>query len=150
MQRRELLKLIAAAPLAGAAGQLIAAPSAEGAKLLVVFLRGAYDCTSLLVPTAGDFYYASRPNIAIARPGQPNGALPLDSNWGLHPALAQSVMPLFQQKQASFIAFAAPTTSRAATSKRRTPSSSARRSTSGATTARVFSTDWLACSAAAR
>ncbi|MDQ0039696.1 DUF1501 domain-containing protein [Variovorax boronicumulans] len=106
MQRRELLKLIAAAPLAGAAGQLIAAPSAEGAKLLVVFLRGAYDCTSLLVPTASDFYYASRPNIAIARPGQPNGALPLDGNWGLHPALAQSVMPLFQQKQASFIAFA--------------------------------------------
>jgi len=106
MQRRELLKLIAAAPLAGAAGRLIAAPAAEGARLLVVFLRGAYDCTSLLVPTASDFYYASRPNIAIARPGQPGGALPLDGNWGLHPALAQSVMPLFKQKQASFIAFA--------------------------------------------
>lgn len=106
MQRRELLQLMAAAPLAGAAGQLMAAPAAEGAKLLVVFLRGAYDCTSLLVPTASDFYYASRPNIAIARAGQPNGALPLDSNWGLHPALAPSVMPLFQQKQASFIAFA--------------------------------------------
>jgi uncharacterized protein (DUF1501 family) len=106
MERRELLKLMAAVPFAGAAGQLMAAPAAEGAKLLVVFLRGAYDCTSLLVPTASDFYYASRPNIAIARPGQPNGALPLDSNWGLHPALAPSVMPLFQQKQASFIAFA--------------------------------------------
>jgi len=106
MQRRELLKRMAAAPLAGAAGQLMAAPAAEGAKLLVVFLRGAYDCTSLLVPTASDFYYASRPSIAIARPGQPNGALPLDGTWGLHPALAPSVMPLFQQKQASFIAFA--------------------------------------------
>jgi uncharacterized protein (DUF1501 family) len=106
MQRRDLLKLMAAAPFAGAAGRLMAAPAAEGAKLLVVFLRGAYDCNSLLVPISSDFYYASRPNIAIARPGAANGALPLDSDWGLHPALAQSVMPLFQQKQAAFIAFA--------------------------------------------
>lgn len=106
MQRREILKLAAAAPFASAAAKVMAAPSAEGAKLLVVFLRGAYDCSNLLVPTSSDFYYASRPNIAIARPGTPNGALPLDGNWGLHPALAQSVMPMFQQKQASFIAFA--------------------------------------------
>ena len=106
MQRRELLKLLAGAPLAGAAGRLVAAPAAEGTKLLVVFLRGAYDCSNLLVPTGSDFYYASRPNIAIARPGMPNGALPLDADWGLHPALAQSVMPMFEQKQASFIAFA--------------------------------------------
>lgn len=106
MQRRELLKLMAAVPFAGAAGRLMAAPATEGVKLLVVFLRGAYDCSNLLVPTSSDFYYASRPNIAIARPGTPDGALPLDGNWGLHPALAQSVMPMFQQKQASFIAFA--------------------------------------------
>lgn len=106
MQRRELLKLMATVPFAGAAGRLMAAPATEGVKLLVVFLRGAYDCSNLLVPTSSDFYYASRPNIAIARPGTPDGALPLDGNWGLHPALAQSVMPMFQQKQASFIAFA--------------------------------------------
>ena len=106
MQRRELLKLAAAVPFAGTAASVMAAPSAEGTKLLVVFLRGAYDCSNLLVPTSSDFYYASRPNIAIARPGSPNGALPLDADWSLHPALAQSVMPMFQQKQASFIAFA--------------------------------------------
>jgi len=106
MQRRELLRFAAAAPLAGAAARLIAAPATEGAKLLVVFLRGAYDSTSLLVPTSSDFYYASRPGIAIGRPGASGGALPLDADWGLHPALAQSVMPLFQQKQAAFIAFA--------------------------------------------
>jgi uncharacterized protein (DUF1501 family) len=106
MQRRDLLKLLTAAPLAAAAGQLIAAPSAEGAKLLVVFLRGAYDCANLLVPTASDFYRSARPNIAIARPGQPGGALPLDAAWGLHPALASSVLPLFQERQAAFIPFA--------------------------------------------
>ena len=107
MQRRHLLQLIAATPFAGAAARVAAAPGAQGTKLLVVFLRGAYDCTSLLVPTGNaDFYYASRPNIAIPRPGTPDGALPLDADWGLHPALAQSVLPLFQQKQAAFIAFA--------------------------------------------
>ncbi|VTU25952.1 DUF1501 domain-containing protein [Variovorax sp. PBL-E5] len=106
MQRRDLVRLLAAAPLAGAAGQLIAAPAAGHARLLVVFLRGAYDCASLLVPVASDFYRASRPNIAIARPGEPGGALPIDAAWGLHPVLASSVMPLFESKQAAFIAFA--------------------------------------------
>ncbi|MDM0113649.1 DUF1501 domain-containing protein [Variovorax sp. J22R133] len=106
MQRRELLKYLAAAPLGGAAGRLIAAPAASDAKLLVVFLRGAYDCANVLVPVSSDFYYSARPNIAIARPGQPSGALPLDSQWGLHPALASSVHPLFQKKEAAFIAFA--------------------------------------------
>jgi uncharacterized protein (DUF1501 family) len=106
MQRRELLRAAAVAPLTGIAGRLIAAPAAEGAKLLVVFLRGAYDSTSLLVPTSSDFYYASRPSIAIGRPGTPGGAMSLDTDWGLHPVLAQSLMPLFRQKQAAFVAFA--------------------------------------------
>lgn len=84
----------------------MAAPAAGGAKLLVVFLRGAYDAANLLVPVDSDFYYASRQSIAVPRPGQPNGALVLESGWGLHPALAASVMPLFQKKQAAFIPFA--------------------------------------------
>jgi uncharacterized protein (DUF1501 family) len=109
MQRRELLKMLAAAPLAGSVGRLMAAPAAEDAKLLVVFLRGAYDCANLLVPISGaasEFYRASRPGIAVPMPGEANGALPLNADWGLHPALASSVMPLFQQKQATFIPFA--------------------------------------------
>ena len=110
MQRRDLLKLFAAAPIAGAVSgvgaQVVAAPAAGGAKLLVVFLRGAYDAANLLVPVDSDFYYASRQSIAVPRPGQPNGALALESGWGLHPALAASVMPLFQKKQAAFIPFA--------------------------------------------
>ncbi|MDB5730145.1 MAG: hypothetical protein JWQ03_40 [Variovorax sp.] len=106
MQRRDLLRTLAAAPLAGAAGRLLAAPAAQGAKLLVVFLRGAYDGASLLVPHASPFYYEARPRIAIARPGEPNGALPLDARWGLHPALAASVMPLYAKGQAAFLPFA--------------------------------------------
>jgi uncharacterized protein (DUF1501 family) len=106
MQRRDLLKLLAAASASGPAARLMAAPAAGGTKLLVVFLRGAYDCANVLVPVSSDFYYASRPNIAIARPGQPNGAVVVDADWGLHPALSASVIPLFQKKQAAFVAFA--------------------------------------------
>lgn len=106
MQRRDLLKLLAAASASGPAGRLMAAPAAGGTKLLVVFLRGAYDCANVLVPVSSDFYYGSRPNIAIPRPGQPSGAVVVDADWGLHPALSASVMPLFQKKQAAFVAFA--------------------------------------------
>lgn len=106
MKRRELIKRIATLPLFGVTSSLVAAPAARGAKLLFVFLRGAYDCSSLLVPTSSDFYYASRPGIAIGRPGTPDGALQIDANWGLHPVLAQSMLPLFLRKQATFIAFA--------------------------------------------
>ena len=111
MDRRDLLKLLAAAPIAagavsGVGAQATTAPAAAGAKLLVVFLRGAYDAANLLVPVDSEFYYASRPSIAVPRPGQPNGALALAGGWGLHPALASSVMPLFEKRQAAFVPFA--------------------------------------------
>ena len=106
MQRRRLMKALAAAPLTGMAGQLLAAPAARGSKLLVVFLRGGYDSANLLVPYASPFYYEARPRIAVARPGEIQGALPLDAGWGLHPALAASVMPLYAKGQAAFLPFA--------------------------------------------
>ncbi|WP_213953593.1 DUF1501 domain-containing protein [Variovorax sp. dw_954] len=106
MQRRELLKHLAAASLAGAAGQLMAAPAAQGNKLLLVFLRGGYDGASLLVPHTSSFYYEARPRIAVPKPGAPNGALPLDARWGLHPALADSMMPLYAKGQLAFLPFA--------------------------------------------
>ena len=110
MRRRQLLSMASMLPFAAHLGRLRAAPSdmlqAATPRLLLVFLRGAYDCNSLLVPTASDFYYASRPTIAIARPGEANGALPIDSRWGLHPVLAGSIAPLFQAGQACFVPFA--------------------------------------------
>ncbi len=110
MNRRHLLKSLAAlsaAPLAGSfAGSLLAAPATK-AKLLVVFLRGGYDAANLLVPISSEFYYKSRPNIAIAKPGDElNTALPLTADWGLHPALRESIFPLYGMGQAAFIPFA--------------------------------------------
>ena len=54
MYRRDLLKALAAVPLFGSAGSLLAAPATD-AKLLFVFLRGGYDANNLLVPTGSDF-----------------------------------------------------------------------------------------------
>lgn len=109
MNRRQLLKtlsLIPALSLAPSAGRLLAAP-ATNAKLLVVFLRGGYDAANLLVPIGSKFYYEARPNIAIAKPSSElNSALPLNADWGLHPALRESIFPLFSSGQAAFIPFA--------------------------------------------
>ncbi len=85
---------------------LLAAPSSSG-QFLLIFLRGGYDAANLLVPYSSSFYYESRPNLALAKPGsQADAALALDSNWGLHPALAESIYPWFAQKQLAFIPFA--------------------------------------------
>ncbi|MRW92839.1 DUF1501 domain-containing protein [Duganella sp. FT80W] len=101
MKRRTLLKTMAALPAVTMAGQLWAAPAGQP-RLLFVFMRGGYDATSLLVPISSQYYYQVRPNIAIPKAD----ALPIDTDWGLHPALADSILPLFSAGQASFVPFA--------------------------------------------
>lgn len=106
MQRRHLLQHLAALPLASTATHLAAA-SPGTPRLLLVFLRGAYDAHSLLVPTASSLYYERRPNIAIARPGNADdAALPLDADWGLHPALAGALLPMYTRGELAFVPFA--------------------------------------------
>lgn len=107
MNRREFLLAAAALPALSLSGRLFAAP-ANSPRFLFVFLRGGYDCNNFLVPYASDFYYESRPTIAIAKPDQtnPNAVLPLDANWGMNPVLRDSIYPLWQKKQIAFIPFA--------------------------------------------
>jgi len=117
--RRTLLKLA----LAGGAsvGGLLppiragtyAAPRADGAKLLLVFLRGGYDATNVVIPVGSPFYYEARPTLAVPRPdpADPSAALPLAQprdavTWGLHPVLRDSIYPLWQQRQIAFVTFA--------------------------------------------
>jgi uncharacterized protein (DUF1501 family) len=109
VNRRDLIKaFVAAAPLT-VAGRVWAAPSTD-ARLLVVFLRGAYDAANVVVPVSSDFYYASRPSLAIAKPdiGNPNAALSLTADWGLHPALHDSIYPLWGKREIAFVPFAGP------------------------------------------
>jgi uncharacterized protein (DUF1501 family) len=109
MNRRDLIRGFAALAPLTVAGRVWAAPSTD-ARLLVVFLRGAYDAANVMVPVSSDFYYASRPTLAIARPdvGNPNAALSLNSDWALHPALRDSIHPLWGKREIAFIPFAGP------------------------------------------
>jgi uncharacterized protein (DUF1501 family) len=108
MNRRHFLRTgLVAAPALTFAGRLFAAP-ANSPRFLCVFLRGGYDCANFLIPWSSSFYYDSRPKIAIAKPDPAilDGALALDSDWALAPAVRDSLGPLYQQRQALFVPFA--------------------------------------------
>jgi uncharacterized protein (DUF1501 family) len=108
MNRRHLLQFGSAALLsAGVSGRLFAAPI-TGPRFLMVFLRGGYDSTNLLIPYSSTYYYEARPNIAIPRPDSESktSALALNADWALAPAVRNTVGGLYLQKQAAFIPFA--------------------------------------------
>src|SRR5580658_5240246 len=104
LRRRDLVAGLATLAPLTAAGHLWAAP-ATNARLLIVFLRGAYDATNIVIPVHSDFYHASRPSLAIARPDPAvaTSALPLDADWGLHPALRETIFPVFKKGQVAFV-----------------------------------------------
>ena len=108
MNRRNLLHGAAAA-LSGltlSASTKLWATSGASARLIVIFLRGGYDALTLLVPRV-PFYNEVRPNIAVpvAQDNTP-GATPLDTDWALHPAVEDSVLPLVRAGQLRFLPFA--------------------------------------------
>jgi uncharacterized protein (DUF1501 family) len=110
-RRRSLLGLGALSALALASGPRVwAQPAPAGGKtpldsgrLVVVFLRGAYDGLSAFVPYADPDYHAIRPNIAIPAPdGTAQTSLRLDATFALHPALSP-LLPLWQQGVLAFV-----------------------------------------------
>jgi uncharacterized protein (DUF1501 family) len=108
MNRRHLLQLGGATLLsAGVTRGLFAAP-ASGPRFLLVFLRGGYDCANLLIPYSSSFYYEARPTLAIARPDPASntGALALNADWALAPAVRDTIGAMYQQRQVAFIPFA--------------------------------------------
>lgn len=84
----------------------------KGKTLVCLFQRGAADGLNVVVPHGEQAYYDMRPTIAVARPGQPAGAIDLDGFFGLHPSLAP-LKPLWDQKLLAPIhAVGSPSTSR--------------------------------------
>ena len=71
-------------------------------RLIVFFLRGGVDSLNTVVPHHENAYYDARPTLAIAPPGEKDGALPLDNRFGLHPALA-SLQPFWQRRELAFV-----------------------------------------------
>lgn len=107
LNRRESLRWLGCTAVAGLPGaRLLAAPAAGPQRLLVVMLRGAYDAINTLIPYSSPFYYEARPNLAIAKPGaDEHTAIELTADWGLHPALRTSLLPLWQAKSLAFVPF---------------------------------------------
>jgi uncharacterized protein (DUF1501 family) len=56
--------------------------------LVHVFLRGAIDGLSVVVPHGDPELYLARPTMAVPPPGQPDGAIDLDGFFGLNPNAA--------------------------------------------------------------
>lgn len=121
MQRREMLKLMLAGGAAAIAGPsafvsrayAYATSGASDTRFLLVFLRGGYDAANVVIPIGSSFYYESRPTLALPKPdaGNPEAAVSLarageSAEWGLHPALGDTIHPLWQQGQLAFVPFA--------------------------------------------
>lgn len=119
VQRRTMLKLtlLSAAhtlsPLPSFISQAYAAPGAGDAKFLLVFLRGGYDAVNVVIPVGSDFYYEVRPTLAVPKPDakNPQAALALGGAgdallWGLHPALKDTLYPMWQERRLAFVPFA--------------------------------------------
>lgn len=103
--RRRVLQA-AVGTLLSPSWRLWAAPAAaREARFVLVMLRGAYDALSALVPYAEPSYYEFRPNLAIPMPGEGEACIRLDDRWGMHPALASSLLPLWQRKELAFVPF---------------------------------------------
>ena len=108
MLRRELFAKAACAGLGliavgHNAWATVAASGAPAPKrLIVVFMRGAADGLSIVVPYAEAAYYQARSSIALGRPGAQGGVLDLDGHFGLHPAL-EPMMPLWKSGKLGFV-----------------------------------------------
>jgi uncharacterized protein (DUF1501 family) len=70
--------------------------------LVTIFQRGAVDGLNMVVPYGDDSYYGLRKQIAVQAPGKTDGAVDLDGNFGLHPAMA-SLEKFWKSKQLGVI-----------------------------------------------
>ena len=105
MNRRHLLAAASAGVGLAFAGRVAAQTNGPinglANKLVVVIARGAMDGLSVTVPYGDANYVPLRAGLAIATPGEANGALALGEGFGLHPALA-GLHDLYGQGQMRF------------------------------------------------
>ncbi|MGD1913555.1 MAG: DUF1501 domain-containing protein [Rivularia sp. (in: cyanobacteria)] len=109
MKRRKFIQqagILSASSLVAIGTNAIASVSTSATpnskRLIVIFLRGAVDGLSVVVPYTETAYYQARKRIAIPQPDKPGGVLDLDGKFGLHPSLA-ALMPLWKQKNLAFV-----------------------------------------------
>ncbi len=87
LDRRSFLQALGAGALVSTSPGLAFARGRDDGRFVLVLLRGAADGLALAPPFADPDYARVRGELAIARPGQADGALALDGFFGLHPRL---------------------------------------------------------------
>ena len=103
MDRRSLLKALAAAPLAAtlpawASFSPLGEGRGEGRLLVLVFLYGGNDAFNTWVPYTDATYYRVRPNLAVPR----DAVLKITDRHGFHPSLA-ALMPAWQAQDLALV-----------------------------------------------
>ncbi len=86
IDRRRFLAVAATLPLVSRVA-LARAASVPDSRFVFILLRGALDGLATVPPCGDPSYAGLRREIAIPRPGEPNGALALDATFALHPGL---------------------------------------------------------------
>ncbi|MCH9694738.1 MAG: DUF1501 domain-containing protein [Gammaproteobacteria bacterium] len=100
--RRDILRSIMVASAACVAPGLTVAATSSSKRFVLVVLRGAVDGLALAAPYADSNYEAVRGELAIDKPGNPDGLLQLDGFFGLNPSL-QNVHRYFQSGDAAIV-----------------------------------------------
>jgi uncharacterized protein (DUF1501 family) len=85
--RRRFLASAGALAASAALPKVLFARTGGAARLVVVVLRGALDGLAAVPPHGDSDYRDLHRELAIPAPGAPDGALPLDGTFGLHPSL---------------------------------------------------------------
>jgi uncharacterized protein (DUF1501 family) len=108
LNRRQFLKsayLVSLAGLLPSANSWAYSSGSAGSnsnKLIVIMLRGAVDGLSVVAPYGDNLYYALRPTIALAKPGNDAGVLDLDGHFGMNPAM-EPLLPFWRSKGLGFV-----------------------------------------------
>ncbi len=102
VDRRQLLSGASALSAASVLASTSQARRRSGPQRVFVqlFLRGAMDGMTTVVPHADGDYYALRPTLAVPAPGASGGAIDLDGFFGLAPAAAPLLTPYLDGKLA--------------------------------------------------
>ena len=96
ISRRKILAGMSAAGVGAVLPRVSLASAATDKRFVFIIQRGAMDGLNVVVPFGDRDYAGLRGNIAIAKPGEPDGAIDLDGFFGLHPVLAP-IAPWFKE-----------------------------------------------------
>jgi uncharacterized protein (DUF1501 family) len=96
LARRSLLLGAAAVTLAAGTSRLALAAADTDRRFVFVLLRGGMDGLAAVAPYGDSDYARLRGNLALAKPGETDGALDLDGFFALHPSFA-AIHPWFKE-----------------------------------------------------